>query len=503
MSLAASATERLEVVNPVSGDTVGSVPFADRAAVARSVEHARQAQPSWAAAGFRSRARVVGRFVERLGERQEALLDVLQDETAKTRRDALVEVLTVVRTCQYYLAHGRRFLADRRGSAAVPGLTGAREVFRPHGVVGFVTPWNYPLILGIGDAIPALLAGNAVVIKPSELTPLSAVAAVELLAEAGLPSGVAQLVHGGGEVGADLVDRVDYVAFTGSVATGRKIAVAAGERLIPYSLELGGKNPLVVLEGAPIDRAVDGFVAGAFFNSGQTCIAVERAYVERSVYDEFVGKAIERVGRLLLGFSRDWDLDVGSLISAPHADKVMRHVDEARDLGAEILAGGRRRTDLGPAFVEPTLLAGVPRQAELHGEETFGPVVAFYPVADAEEAIERANDTPYGLNASVWGPGGGRAGAVARRLDTGSASINSALLIYHSFGVPMGGVKQSGIGRRHGAVGIRRFTRSQSIVSSTTLGGGYDNILSGVRSAAGARLLAWLFHLRSKIPGLG
>lgn len=502
MSLATTEARHLEIRNPVTGEVVGSVPRADGDRVAHAVERARAAQPAWGEAGFGHRARVVRRFAERLKQRQEEILDILQDETGKTRRDALAEVLTVVRTCQYYLAHGRRFLAERRQPGAVPGLTGARESFAPHGVVGFVTPWNYPLILGIGDAIPALLAGNAVVVKPSELTPLSAVAAVELLAEAGLPGELAQLVHGGGEVGAQLVERVDYVAFTGSAATGRKVAVAAGERLIPYSLELGGKNPLVVLDGAPIDRAVEGFVAGAFFNAGQTCIAVERAYVERTIYDEFVDKAVARAQRLALGYSRAWDLDVGSLISTTHADKVMRQIEQARDLGAEVLTGGHRRPDLGPAFVEPTLLADVPRAAELHDEETFGPVVALYPVDDADEAVERANDTPYGLNASIWGPNGRRSLAIARRLDTGSASINSALLIYHSFAVPMGGVKQSGVGRRHGAIGIRRFTQSRSIVSSTSLAGGYDGILSRVKSAAGARLLAALFYLRSKIPGL-
>ena len=494
--------QEIEVVNPASDEVVGTVTQASATDVAAAVSTARAAQTAWAEAGFRSRAAVIDRYLRLLDSRQGEILDTLQDETAKTRRDALAEVLTIVRTCQYYLAHGHSFLADVRGGGAVPGLGSARTVFKPHGVVGFITPWNYPLILSIGDAIPALLAGNAVVIKPSELTPMSAQLAIDLLAEAGLPAGVAQLVHGPGSVGAELIRHVDYISFTGSSATGRKIAVAAGERLLPCSLELGGKNPMIVVEGAPIERAVDGFVAGAFFNSGQTCIAIERVFIDRTVYNPFVDLAIERVEALELGWSRDWHLDMGSLISRPHADKVISHLDDARQKGAEVLTGGNRRPDLGPAFVEPTLLAGVDPSAVLYRQETFGPVAAFYPVDDAEEAIERANDTPYGLNASIWGPDGATALQIARRLETGSTTINAALMIYHCFGVPMGGVKQSGIGRRHGRIGIQRFTQSQSIVGSLSTAGGYDTILNRVRSPTAARWLSRLFHLRSKIPGL-
>jgi len=502
MSVEASQPLDLEIRNPVTEETVGRVAVATAEEVAAAVADARAAQPAWARIGFRGRAAVIRRFLPLLSERRDEILDVLQDETGKTRRDALSELLTVVRTCQYYLAHGAGFLRDRRGASALPGLIRARTVCKPFGVIGFVTPWNYPLLLGLGDSIPALLAGNAVVIKPSELTPLSAVKGVELLRQAGMPEAVATLVHGTGEVGAELVRQVDYIAFTGSTATGRRIAMAAAERLIPCSLELGGKNPMVVLDGAPIEQAVEGFVAGAFFNAGQTCIAVERVYLEESVYDAFVDRAIARVRQLELGWSRGWDVDMGCLISRAHTAKVMAHLDDARERGAETIAGGDQRTDLGPTFVEPTLLTGVSDDATLHDEETFGPIVALYRTRNADEAVERANATPYGLNASVWGPRGGRSLEIARRLDTGSAVVNGALAIYHCFGVPMGGVKQSGIGRRHAAYGIRRFTQSQSLVSGPAIGGGYDSILTHVRSDKAAGWLNRLFHLRSKIPGL-
>ncbi len=501
MSVEAIPRTTIEVRNPATGEVVGQVDLATGSDVAAAIARARDAQPAWNAIGFRRRSRVIERFVALLRQHQDEILDTLQSESGKIRRDALSEVLTVARTCQYYRAHGRSFLAERRGGGALPGMK-ARTLFKPHGVVGFISPWNYPFILSIGDAIPALLAGNAVVIKPSDLTPLSAELAVDLMRRAGLPQGLAQLVHGGGAIGADLLQQVDYISFTGSSAVGREIAAAAGERLIPCSLELGGKNPLVVLSGAPVEEAVKGFVAGAFFNSGQTCIAIERAFIERPVYQEFVERAAERVRALRLGWSRDWDLDMGCLISDSHAERVVSHIDDARERGATVVAGGRRRTELGPSFVEPTLLEDVDPSALAYNEETFGPVVSLFPVDDAEEAVERANDTPYGLNASVWGPSGAVSARIAERLETGSTVINGALMIYHCFGVPMGGVKQSGIGRRHAATGIRRFTRAQSVVSSFSIAGGFDAVLTTVRSPRAAARLSRLFHLRGRIPGL-
>jgi acyl-CoA reductase-like NAD-dependent aldehyde dehydrogenase len=282
---------------------------------------------------------------------------------------------------------------------------------------------------------------------------------------------------------------VDYVGFTGGTVSGRKVAVMAAERLIPYSLELGGKNPMVVLQGASLEDAATGLIAGAFSNSGQTCISVERVYVQDSIYEEFTRRLVEKTSSLKLGWSRSWDLDMGSMISVDHAQKVMSRIQGAVDQGARAAVGGRARPDLGLSFVEPTVLTNVTDAMPVSREETFGPVVALYPVRDAKEAIERANESEFGLNASVWAKSGREAREVARQLDTGSAGINSTLLIYNSFDVPMGGVKQSGIGRRHGEHGILRYTQAQSIVSSIARGGGYDAMLFRVKSERMARVM--------------
>ncbi|MCZ6727595.1 MAG: succinic semialdehyde dehydrogenase [Acidobacteria bacterium] len=492
----------LRIDNPATGEHVGTVPVSSPADVGAAADRARAAQPAWEGLGIRQRRRVLARFHDLLFERQGEILDTVQRESGKTRREALGELLAIAGTARYYLAHGEGYLASESHAGASPFITGARVVYRPHGVVGFITPWNYPFILSIGDALPALLAGNAVVIKPSELTPLSAELARTLLVDSGLAEDLVQLVHGYGAVGATLIEHVDYISFTGSVATGRKVAMAAAGRLIPSSLELGGKNPMIVLEGASLDDAVSGLMSGAFYNTGQTCIAVERVYVQSSIFDRFADLARRRTEELEIGWSLDWDIDVGSLISREHSDKVMGHIDDAVTRGATVLTGGERRPDLGPTFVAPTLLTGVEDSMELSCEETFGPVVALYPVADAEEAVARANDTAYGLNASVWTGDKRTSQALAQRIEAGSVGINSTLLIYATYDVPMGGVKQSGIGRRHGRPGIRRFTRSQSIVDSVAKGGGYEGILTRITSQSRADKLARAFKLMRHIPGL-
>jgi acyl-CoA reductase-like NAD-dependent aldehyde dehydrogenase len=361
-------------------------------------------------------------------------------------------------------------------------VTKAEVNCHPHGVVGLITPWNYPFLLPIGDAIPALLAGNAVIIKPSERTPLSAELGRRLLIEAGLDADLLALVHGAGELGAALIAHVDYMGFTGGTATGRKVAVASAERLIPFSLELGGKNPMIVARAAPLDRVVQGLLAGSFSNSGQTCIAIERVYVEDSIFEPLTARIVEAASRLKLGWSPSWDIDVGSLIHRDHAKKVMAHIDGAVRLGASVRSGGRLREDIGPAFVEPTVLTGVHDEMPIAKEETFGPVISVYPVRDLNEAVARANDSAYGLNATVWSGDAAAARSIGRRLETGSVAVNSTLMIYNTFDAPMGGVKLSGIGRRHAEQGILRYTQAQSIVSSFSAGGGYDAVLNLMRS---------------------
>ncbi len=494
---------QIVVHNPATGERVGCVDAASPAGVGDAVAAARAAQPTWEGLGLGERTRRLKRFHDLLFDRREEILDTVQRESGKPRREALMEILTVAGTARYYGAHGGDHLAEREHPGASPFLTSARVIRRPHGVVGIISPWNYPFILAIADALPALLAGNTVVVKPSELTPLSAEIGAALLAQCGFGDGVFQLVHGDGpSAGAALVDSVDYISFTGSAAVGRKVAARAGERLIPHSLELGGKNPLIVLEGADVEAAARGFVSGAFYNAGQTCIAMERAYIEESIFEPFVEAAVRRAEALEVGYSTDWNIDMGCLVSEVHRDKVLGHIDDAVAKGAQVRTGGGALPEKGPTFVAPTLLTGVDPSMELACHETFGPVVALYPVAGADEALERANDTDYGLNASVWTGSEGSSQELARRIDAGSVHINSSLIVYNTFDVPMGGVKQSGLGRRHGADGIRRFTRTHSIVSSVTTGGGYEGILSKIDSEGRASALSRAFRWMRRIPGL-
>ncbi len=490
----------IEVRNPATGQAVGAVSLASKDDVRQAVERAAQAQSRWSRLSFDQRARIVRRFHDLILDSRDRILDTIQSETGKTRRDALAELLTVAGTARYYLAHGEAIIADKRRRPALRGFTAAEVVYKPHGVVGLITPWNYPFLLSIGDALPALLAGNAVVIKPSELTPLSAELAQGLIRESGADSDLVAVVHGDGEVGAELIRHVNYVGFTGGTATGRKVAMAASERLIPYSLELGGKNPMIVLEGAPLEEAATGFIAGAFANSGQACISIERVYVQEAIYDRFVERIIGRTQRLKVGWSNGWDTDVGSLISVEHASKVLNRIDAAVAGGAKILAGGRLRRDLGPAFVEPTLISNATDAMPISHEETFGPVVAVYVVKDAEEAIRRANNSHYGLNASVWAKDRRQAGSIARRLETGSVAVNSTLLIYNTFDVPMGGTKRSGIGRRHGEYGILRYTQAQAVVTSTPIRGGYDSVVLNIKSERAAKALVSAVRLWRRIP---
>ena len=299
-----------------------------------------------------------------------------------------------------------------------------------------------------------------------------------------------------------MIRHVDYVAFTGGTVTGRKVALAAAERLIPFSLELGGKNPMVVLKEAPLEQAAAALVTGAFSNAGQTCIAIERVYVEAPAFDRFAKLVVEGASKIRMGWSQSFDLDMGSMIHAAHAAKVQERIDAAVRAGASVLTGARRRSDLGDAFVEPTVLTHVGTKDEIAVEETFGPVVSLHPVKSREEAIALANDSQYGLNASVWAGGSQPAMAVAREIESGTVAINSSLMIYNAFDLPMGGIKRSGIGRRHGERGILRYTQEQSIAESFAMGGGYDRMLSGVRNESAASRMLKFVKLWRRIPGL-
>jgi succinate-semialdehyde dehydrogenase/glutarate-semialdehyde dehydrogenase len=364
--------------------------------------------------------------------------------------------------------YGRRsaaYLRPRRRSGVYPVLTQVTEVRQPKGVVGQITPWNYPLALLVDDAIPAFAAGNAVVTKPDTQTALAPLRARELMIEAGLPAEAWQIVIGDGPVvGPEVVAHADYVSFTGSTRTGRDVAQRAAARLVASSMELGGKNAMIVLADADLDRAAEGAVRACFASAGQLCVSIERLFVAREVADAFLEKFTARTRALRLGNSLGWGADMGSLVSERQLENVVRHVDEAVKNGARVLAGGRPRPDVGPLFYEPTVLDGVDAASAVCAEETFGPVVSVYRFDTEDEAVARANDTRYGLNASVWSSSQAHGRRIAARLQAGTVNVNEAYAAtYGSAAAPMGGMGDSGVGRRHGSEGILRYTEVQTI----------------------------------------
>lgn len=455
----------IDVHAPFTGALLGRIPRGTEADVESAVRAARAAQPRWAATPVAERGSVFTRFQSLLLDRREAIVDLIQLESGKARRHAFEEILDTAVVAQHYAVHARHYLRARRRSGAFALLTSTVELRHPVGVVGIVAPWNFPLILSITDAIAALMAGNSVVLRPDVQSSFTALSAAELLYEAGLPRDVLRVITGEGhDLGPALIDRVDFVMFTGSTRTGKIVAKQAAARLTGFSLELGGKNPMIVLADANVDAAVDGAVRGAFVGAGQVCVSIERLYLPSSLYDDFVARLIESTHALRISPSMDYSADVGSMTSARQVGVVESHVADALAKGATLLHGGRRRPDLGPLFYEPTILAGVRPGMTAYGEETFGPVLAVYRYDDVDDAIARANDTRYGLNASVWSRSTRRAIDVARRIQCGTVNVNEAYAAsWTATGSPIGGMKQSGTGRRHGEEGILKYTEAQTI----------------------------------------
>ncbi|WP_020578580.1 succinic semialdehyde dehydrogenase [Actinopolymorpha alba] len=457
--------ETIASVTPVTGEKLADVPLSSVDDVAAAFARARKAQAEWARVPITERAELLLRLHDLVFERQRDILDIVQWESGKARKHAFEELCDVAMNARYYARVAQQHLLPTRRAGLFPLLTHTVELRHPKGVIGVIAPWNYPLTMAISDALPALVAGNAVITKPATQTVLSGLLGAELLADAGLPEDVWQVVVGEGRrVGAALIDQADFVCFTGSTETGRSVARRCGERLIGCTLELGGKNPLLVLDDADVDKAAECAVRGCFSNAGQLCISIERLYVAAPVYDAFLERFVARVEAMRVEPAFTFDADMGSLISEQQLATVTAHVEDAVSKGAQVLAGGKARPDLGPYFFEPTVLTDVTPEMTCFASETFGPVVSVYRVADDDEAVAAANDSPYGLNASVHGRDLRRARAVASRLRAGTVNINEAYAAaWGSIDSPMGGVGDSGLGRRHGVDGLLKYTEPQTI----------------------------------------
>jgi acyl-CoA reductase-like NAD-dependent aldehyde dehydrogenase len=455
----------IEVRNPATGEKIATLPAASAEDVAQAVARARAAQALWEKKSFRERADVLFRYRDLLVDHQERLADILTAETGKPKDEAYGnELFYLYDAIGFWAKNAARYLAPEK---IRPHLLKTKKVVSTHGplgVIGIISPWNFPLALTIGDAIPALMAGNAVIIKPSELTPMSALFAAGLAERAGFPENLLQVVAGYGETAEILIDRVDMISFTGGVETGKKVARRAAERLIPVALELGGKDPMLVLKDADLDRAANACVWGALMNSGQVCTSIERVYVEEPVYHEFVKRIVERVRALRQGASDD-EVELGSMTSEAQLKKVEAQVADAVAKGAKILCGGKRNPALAGLYYEATVLVDVDHRMDVMTEETFGPVIPIMCVKDADEALRLANDSRYGLDGSIFTRDKERGRSIAEKLQAGSVCVNDSLVNFVIPDAPMGGIKESGVGRRHGAEGIRKFCRQKTIVT--------------------------------------
>jgi acyl-CoA reductase-like NAD-dependent aldehyde dehydrogenase len=455
---------RLRLESPATRQPIGEISVHDAEQVRERVAAARRAQPAWEALGFERRAEIMRRALSILLSQQDRFIEVITQETGRSRMETvLMELFPACDSLAYYAKNAERLLRDETPSLHLLKMKKLVISYRPLGVVGIITPWNGPFVLSLNPTVQALMAGNTVVLKPSEVTPFSGKLVGELLAGAGLPPDVLHVLEGDGETGAALVESgVDKISFTGSVRTGRKIGEACGRNLIPCTLELGGNNPMIVCRDADIPRAAKGCVFGAFLNAGQFCCATARVYVVDSVADAFTAAVVDYVKSLRQGQSGEFDL--GPAIWPKQLETIERHVNDAIARGAKVLTGGSRNAALGDLFFEPTVLTNVTSDMLLMSEETFGPVLPIIRVRDENEALRLANASTYGLAATLWTQDASQALRLSRAIETGSVCVNDSSITYGVHEAPFGGRKQSGLGQVHGPTGLKGYCFAQSIL---------------------------------------
>ncbi len=491
----ADTRRRLRLTNPATLETVCEIEVQTAEEVQAAVNRARKAQPAWAALSLKERGRYMMRALEILARRQDEFVDVVLRETPKPRTQAiLMDVFAACDSLHYYARMTAKLLRPER--KRLHGMLSFTKqlyiVYQPLGVVGVISPWNLPFFLSINPTIQALMAGNAVLLKPSEAAHLSGKLVGDLFEAAGLPEGVLTVLQGDGSTGAALIEAgVDKISFTGSVATGRRVASACAERLIPCTLELGGKDPMIVCADAHLDRAAHGALAGAFLNAGQACVGTERVYVVESVADEFTSKVIEGTSKLRQ--EADGEFEVGAIYWAPQMEIIEEHVADAISKGARVEIGGRRNPNLKGLYYEPTVLTNVTHDMLIMREETFGPILPIMRVRDEEEAIRMANDTTFGLAANVWTRDKRKGYAVAKRIHSGSVCVNDMAITYGAPEAPFGGRKSSGIGQVNGEVGLKGYSHAQPILIDRF--GGRQTIQSYPYSAKKDWFFRWLIRI--------